>query len=142
MTLRRRLRILRHIFTSTCADKIIYGYLVYFLLSAAVICLVEPDINSFFDAVWFCFAAATTIGFGDLSAVTIIGRLLTMLLSVYSLAVVAIFTAVITSYFLDFAKSQARETVQQFIDDLEHLPDLSHDRLVELSRQIKIKLLK
>ncbi|MCR5816973.1 MAG: potassium channel family protein, partial [Ruminococcus sp.] len=35
----------------------------------------ETDINSFGDGLWYCFAIVTTIGFGDITAHTYIGRI-------------------------------------------------------------------
>lgn len=96
MRKRQTLRLLRRTFKIAGADKIIGGYLVSFFILAIPVWLVEPNIKSYFDSLWFCFASATSIGYGDLTAVTLLGRIATVVLSVYSIAVIAIFTAVIT----------------------------------------------
>ena len=89
------------------------------------------------DSIWFCFATSTTIGYGDIVAVSFIGRILSIFLSIYSIAVVAIFTAVITSFFMEQAKIRAKENARKFIDDLQHLDELSKEELKELSKKIK-----
>lgn len=134
---RKTLRMLKNAFKIAGADKIIIGYIAWFLLAAVPIWIWEPNIKSYGDSLWFCFASATTIGYGDVSAVTIIGRIITVILSVYSLAVVAIFTGVVTSFFTDLSRIRAVESSQELIDDLEHLQDLSKEELADLSRRIK-----
>lgn len=130
-------KVLREIFHIVGADKIISSYIVFFIAMSIAIWLIEPNIKSFMDSLWFCFATATTTGYGDITAISIVGRILAIILSIYSIAVVAIFTAVITSYFMEHAKLRAKENVRKFIDDLQHLEDLSKDELKELSEKIK-----
>ena len=97
----------------------------------------EPGIHSYVDSLWYCFASATSIGYGDFAAVTLVGRIITVLLSIYSIAVIAVFTAVITSFFTDLARLRASDSAREFVDQLEHLPELSKEELEELSRRVK-----
>ena len=129
-------------FRTTRADKIIGVYLVWFFISAFVILLCEPNIHNYGDSLWFCFACASSIGFGDFLAVTVLGRIITVVLSIYSLGVIAIFTAVITSFFTDLARFRANESARKFVDDLEHLPELSKEELEDLSERVKAFLSK
>lgn len=135
--MRKSRKIFRSLFKVTGADKVFKSYFCFFIITALVIWLVEPNIKTFFDSIWYCFVASATIGFGDLTAITVIGRVFTMILSIYSLGVVAIFTAVITSYFMENAKSKAKDNVRKFIDELEHLDELSKDELKDLSERVK-----
>ena len=124
-------------FRTAGADKIIGVYLCWFFLAAALVWVIEPGIHNYGDGIWFCFASATSIGYGDLAAVTVPGRIITVVLSVYSIAVIAVFTAVITSFFTDLARLRADESVREFIDELEHLPELSKEELENLSQRVK-----
>lgn len=137
MSLKKNRRILRQIFHITGADKIIITYFIFFIAVSVIIWQIEPYIKTFMDSLWFCFATATTIGYGDITALTIVGRILSIILSIYSLAVVAVFTAVITSYFMESSKARARDNARRFIDDLQHLDELSKGELKELSERIK-----
>ncbi len=131
------IRLLIQTFRTSKADKIIYSYILWFFLSAAAVWLWEPGITSYGDSLWLCFASATTIGYGDIAAVTLVGRIIIVVLSIYSIAVVAIFTAVITSFFTDLSRLRANNSVRKFIDELEHLPELSKEELQALSEKIK-----
>ena len=134
---RKHRRMLLQAFRIAGADKIFLGYLVLYLVSAVVIMIAEPAIESYGDSLWYCFAVATTVGFGDFAAVTLVGRIVTVVLSIYSIAVVAIFTAVITSYFMDLAKAKASDSARAFIDYLEHLSELSKEELDGISERVK-----
>lgn len=135
--MRNSRKILRRVFKITGADKIFCSYLIFFIIVSFVVLIVEPDINRLGDSIWYCFVAATTIGFGDITATTLIGRILTIVLSIYSLGVVAIFTGVITSYFMENAKSKAGENIRTFLDDLENLDKLSKEELRKLSKKVR-----
>ena len=128
---------LRQAFKLAGVDKIFKGYLLYFIVVAIVIWIVEPSINRFGDSLWYCFAVATTVGFGDFAATTILGRIITIILSIYSLGVVALFTAIITSFFMDLAKQKASDSAKEFLYDMEHLPEMSKEELQELSERVK-----
>ena len=129
MKKRKMSRMLRKAFKTAGADKIIGAYLIVFFLAAIPIWLI--------DSLWFCFASATSIGYGDLTSVTVLGRIITVFLSIYSIAVIAIVTAVITSFFTDVARFRASDSAREFVDELEHLPELSKEELEDLSRRVK-----
>ena len=137
LNLKKKRKILRQVFHIVGADKIIGVYIIFFIVMSIIIWFVEPNITSFSDSIWFCFATATTTGYGDITAISIIGRTLAIILSIYSIAVVAIFTAVITSYFMEQSKIRLKDNVRKFIDDLEHLDELSKEELKELSEKVK-----
>ena len=69
----------------------------------------KENITNYWDAMWYCFAVITTIGFGDFYAVTLVGRILTVVLGIYGIVVVAILTSVIVSYYGTISKKEAKE---------------------------------
>ena len=74
---------------------------------------------------------------GDVAAASLAGRILTLVLSVFSLIVIAVLTALITNFFMEAARARVNESMQEFLDDLEHLPDLSKEELAALSEKVK-----
>ena len=137
MNRKRNLRLLCQAFRIAGADKILIAFAFVYLASALLIWRIEPTVTHFSDGLWYCFAVATTVGFGDFTAATHLGRMVTVLLSAYSVGVIAILTAILTSYFLDLAKARASDSARVFLDDLQHLPDLSEAELQELSARVK-----
>ena len=125
--------ILRH----THADRILLGFVLFLLADAAIIQIVEPDINRYGDALWYCYAVISTAGFGDIVAVTLIGKTCSVLLTIYTLFVVAIVTGVVVNFYTQLVELQRKETLAAFMDKLERLPELSKDELETISRNIK-----
>lgn len=69
---------------------------------------VEPDsFNSFFDAVYWATVSLTTMGYGDIYPVTEIGRVVTMISSLFGIAIVALPAGIITAGYMDEIKNIA-----------------------------------
>lgn len=74
---------------------------VYILISALVIINVEPDsFRNFFDAIYWATVSLTTVGYGDIYPVTTIGRIVTMLSSVFGIAIIAMPSGILTAGYL------------------------------------------
>ena len=74
----------------------------YILVSALIVFNVEPDsYNTFFDAVYWATVSLTTVGYGDIYPVTTIGRVVTMISSMFGIAVVAMPAGIITAGYMD-----------------------------------------
>ncbi len=74
----------------------------YILISALVIYNVEPaSFDTFFDAIYWATISLTTVGYGDIYPVSIIGRIVTMISSILGIAIIALPSGVITAGYLD-----------------------------------------
>ena len=76
--------------------------ITYILVSALVIINVEPEtFPTYFDALYWATISLTTVGYGDVFAVTTIGKIITMISSFLGIAVVALPAGIITSGLMD-----------------------------------------
>ena len=76
--------------------------IAYILISALVIYNVEPEsFSTFFDAIYWATISLTTVGYGDIYPVTTIGRIVTMISSVFGIAIIALPSGVITAGYLE-----------------------------------------
>lgn len=76
--------------------------LAYILVSALIIFNVEPaSYDSFFDAIYWATISLTTVGYGDIYPVTTIGRIVTMVSSLFGIAVVALPAGIITAGYME-----------------------------------------
>lgn len=72
--------------------------IAYILIAALVILNVEPDtFENYFDAVYWATVSLTTMGYGDIYPVTVVGRIVTMLSSFIGIAIVALPAGLITT---------------------------------------------
>ena len=77
----------------------------YIVISAIVIFNVEPDsFNSFFDAVYWSTVSLTTVGYGDIYPVTVLGRTVAMISSFFGIAIVALPAGIVTAEYLGSLK--------------------------------------
>ena len=94
-----KLDVLSRIIRKTYAVEILFGMLLLITAFSIVLPNFELNINTFGDALWYCFAIVTTIGFGDITAVTIPGRIISVILGLYGLIVVALITSIIVNFY-------------------------------------------
>ena len=118
-------------------DELLFTYLVVYFIVSLIVWALDPDIHDLSDALWFTFQTGTTIGYGDLIVNNPIARFITVLFSIYSLALVAVFTGILAGYFVEMIKSEAKDSAVKFLLDLERLPEMSHEELVDLSARVK-----
>ena len=133
----KRIRLLLRVMRRTGADKIWAAFLVQFFLSALIIWRLEPDMNSYRESLWYCYAVVTTIGFGDVVAQHLLSRILSVLMSINAAVVIALITGVIVNYFNQMNALRDKETLSAFLEKLEHLPELSHEELCEIASRAR-----
>ena len=87
---------------------------VYILVSALIIINVEPDsFDNFFDAVYWATVSLTTMGYGDIYPVTMLGRLVTMVSSLFGIAIVALPSGIITVGYLNEVAKERKEEEEE-----------------------------
>ncbi len=133
----KKLKILLKIIRLSSVDKLIYGFIIFVFLNAFILDFSEPTIKNYGDAVWYSFVSFTTIGFGDFVATTFVGRISTVILSLYGILIVGIIPGIIVSYYQEVINIKKNNNITEFLNDLENLPDLSKDKLSEISNKVK-----
>lgn len=121
----------------THASKILITFVINLFIIALLVLIAEPHITTYLDSLWYCYVSIATIGFGDIVAVTFIGRILTVYISLHAILVIAIIPGIITSYYMEVVSRREQETATIFLDKLEHLPELSKEELQEIADKIK-----
>ncbi|MBE6020963.1 MAG: two pore domain potassium channel family protein [Clostridiales bacterium] len=133
----KALRRVLFIIKATHADRIFWGFIILLCVAGFTLRFIEPGIEDIGDGFWYLYVASTTIGFGDLYAVTPLGRIITVLVSMSGIVMVAMITGVVVSYYTEFVRGQKDESVSMFMEKLENLPDLSKEELEQVSNRIK-----
>ena len=96
----RNVQIVLNVFRKQKESLLVVGgiAILYILVSALIILNVEPEtFENYFDAVYWATVSLTTMGYGDIYPITVVGRIFTMISSVMGIAVVALPAGIITS---------------------------------------------
>ncbi len=108
----RSVQIVLNVFRKQKESLLVVGgiAILYILVSALIILNVEPEtFENYFDAVYWATVSLTTMGYGDIYPITVVGRIFTMISSVMGIAVVALPAGIITSGLLEELNSGNRE---------------------------------
>lgn len=107
-----KLKTLGIIILRTYALEILFGLVAMMVCFALVFMYIEPNITTFGDGMWYCFAVVTTIGFGDFTCVTLIGRALSVVLGLYGLVVVAVITSIFVNFYNETAGRSDKKEIK------------------------------
>jgi voltage-gated potassium channel len=121
---------LHRMITITCGLIFILAIPIY---------LIEPKINTYQDALWWSIVTATTVGYGDLSPVTLGGRLIALLLMIFGIGLIGMITGSIATYFI----SNPKETnvtitfIKHELDRYDQLTKTDMETLLILLEKLK-----
>ena len=113
---RVRLELLRKIARETYGAEILFG-LVMLIITFSLVLKITENGMSYRDALWYCFALVTTIGLGDISAVSDLGRIISVILGIYGIIVVALITSIIVNFYGEIKKARTGQETDLTVKD-------------------------
>lgn len=99
----KNIDIIKNVFRRQKNGLIIVGWLAlgYILITALIMFNVEPEtFKTFFDAIYWATISLTTVGYGDIYAVSTLGKIITMFSSLFGIAIVALPAGIITAGYM------------------------------------------
>ena len=89
----------------------IFGYLFY---------VSEPQVETFGDGIWWALVTITTVGYGDITPLTTLGRVVAGLLMLLGLGLIATITAIVSAKFIqNFVDGHTNDDVLEKLEELE-----------------------
>ena len=82
------------------------------LAGGSAAAIVEDDLVTFGDGLWWALVTATTVGYGDISPVTPQGRAVAAVLMLVGIGTIGMLTGSIATYFLQQHRVESRENPQ------------------------------
>ena len=126
-----------HLLNHTGTIKVFFAYVIVLCIGAVLTWIFEPQVQSLWDGFWFCFVASTTIGFGDITAVTVIGRLVVIFVTLCGILTVAMVPGVVVAYYTEYLRKREEDTVSTIHEKLKHQQKKKKKELEEISERIK-----
>lgn len=93
------------------------SFVGFIFFDALIIYICDPAVKTYGDAVWYCYDVISTTGFGDVVVSTPIGRACSVILTVYSVLVIAIVTGVVVSFYTELIKEKRLELKDELEKD-------------------------
>lgn len=120
--------------------------LVYVLMFTAcvvvagggLVWLVEPGMQTFGDALWWSIVTTTTVGYGDISPGSLLGRLVAVSLMVVGIGTIGMITASIATYFLGKEEEQVGDPdIAHIKSRLDQWDDLDETERVQVAALLR-----
>lgn len=121
-------------------DKLLISTVVLIFLIPIPLIMVEPDINTFTDALWWAVVTTTTVGYGDMYPATGLGRILAVVLMIVGIGVIGTFTSAISAYFSASSAAEPKDPVLDLITSIKKLDKLTDEDYQLIQNYLRHKL--
>jgi len=116
-----------------------FGVAMLFLIPIPI-AIVEPAIETYAEALWWGLITITTVGYGDIAPVTVLGRLMAAVLLMVGIGIVGIFTSAVTNYFSNKPKDSRDKQVMKVIQSIDEIEDITKEDIEFIQLFLKRKL--
>ena len=123
-----KLNVFSKIIRKSLVYEIFMALAIVVILCSVYFTVVEPNISSYVDALWYSFAVITTIGFGDVTVTTTLGRILSVILGINGIVVVAVFTSLIVNFYNEMSKKREERIMQKLIDEAKEIEKIEKEK--------------
>ncbi|HEX5921477.1 MAG TPA: potassium channel family protein [Nitrososphaeraceae archaeon] len=93
----------------------------------------NSKIKTLLDALWWCVSAVTTVGYGDIVPVSVIGRIVAIFYMFFGISMIAILLSVITTTF--YKKRFEKEEREKREHELNNLKNELMQRLSDIEEK-------
>ena len=125
--------------------RTILGVLIICIISFGyVFYLAEPQIKTIEDGIWWALVTITTVGYGDITPLTTLGRLVAGTLMFVGLGLIATVTAIVSAKFIanyvdHHTNDDVLEKLEELEDEIEKIEQIESNvvgKLKELEEEI------
>ena len=104
-------RKLRTILAALIFFIFLFGYLFY---------VSEPEVRNLGDGIWWALVTITTVGYGDITPLTTVGRVVASSLMFLGLGLIATITAIVSAKFIqNFVDHHTNDDVLEKLDEMQ-----------------------
>ena len=124
-----KINVVNEVIKKSMVYEIILALLIFVILCSIYFTIVEPNMTSYVDSLWYCFTVITTIGFGDVYVTTTLGRILSVILGIGGIAVVALFTSIIVNFYNEMNYRREYKKIEKIEKEIERIEDEEKEKL-------------
>ena len=118
--IRNLIGLLETLFNSRRLRTILAALIFFIFLFGYLFYVSEPDVKSLGDGVWWALVTITTVGYGDITPVTTLGRVVASSLMLLGLGLIATITAIVSAKFIqNFVDHHTNDDVLEKLDEMQ-----------------------
>ena len=88
---------------------LIIGSFIFFIVERSV----NPEVPNYESAMWFSIISMTTVGYGDIVPVTLVGRIIGVIIILTGMGYVSLVTATLAYSFIDLFRKESNKAVNK-----------------------------
>ena len=112
--------LLETLFNSRRLRTILAALLFFIFLFGYLFYVSEPDVKNLGDGIWWALVTITTVGYGDITPVTTLGRVVASSLMLLGLGLIATITAIVSAKFIqNFVDHHTNDDVLEKLDEMQ-----------------------
>ena len=112
--------LLETLFNSRRLRTILAALIFFILLFGYLFYVSEPDVRNLGDGIWWALVTITTVGYGDITPVTTLGRVVASSLMLLGLGLIATITAIVSAKFIqNFVDHHTNDDVLEKLDEMQ-----------------------
>ncbi|MCI5867111.1 MAG: potassium channel family protein [Methanosphaera sp.] len=108
----------------------------YTLISTYVLYHIDPNLHTFFEALWFNIATLTAVGYGDITPVEFPGQIIALISIVAGVFFISIFTAAMSALYMKQPETETRNIIKDNRDTIHENHEYVQDRFQQLESDI------
>ena len=118
--IRNLIGLLETLFNSRRLRTILAALIFFIFLFGYLFYVSEPDVRNLGDGVWWALVTITTVGYGDITPVTTLGRVVASSLMLLGLGLIATITAIVSAKFIqNFVDHHTNDDVLEKLDEMQ-----------------------
>lgn len=101
---------------------------------------IEPDIHTYEDALWWAIVTMTTVGYGDISPVTTVGRIIASVLMLSGIGIIGMVTGTVAAIFTRGNEEELpRELldVKRKINEYPNIDEVDYEYMIAKIRKLR-----
>lgn len=118
--IRNLIGLLETLFNSRRLRTILAALIFFIFLFGYLFYVSEPDVRNIGDGIWWALVTITTVGYGDITPVTTLGRVVASSLMLLGLGLIATITAIVSAKFIqNFVDHHTNDDVLDKLDEMQ-----------------------
>lgn len=117
--------------------------IIYMVISSIILLTIDDSFASIFDSFWYGLVTITGVGYGDITPVSTVGKVIGMLTIVIGVLFISVFTASMSALYMEKPEKETRNAVDKYLmesqkekEDIKSEIDQLKEETIKLNKKI------